>query len=345
MAKKQKRYSKEQVNETDRSKALELTLKNIEKDFGKGAVMKLGDKAALDIDVISTSSISIDNALGVGGLPRGRIIEMFGPESSGKTTLALHCVAECQKTGGIAAYIDAEHALDPVYAKALGVNIDDLIISQPDTGEQALEIAEALIRSGAIDIIVVDSVAALVTKAEIEGEMGDSHIALQARLMSQALKKLAGIVNRSNATMIFINQLRTNVGIAYGNPEVTPGGRALKFYATMRIEIRRGEAIKTGKEIQGYRTRIKVVKNKVAPPFKTAEVDLMFGEGISKEGDLVDMATNFDIIKKAGAWYSYNGEKIGQGRDKAKIFLKENPDIAEHIREQVVECLKSPEKA
>ena len=344
MAKKQKRYSKETVNETDKTKALELTLKNIEKDFGKGAVMKLGDKAALDIDVISTSSISIDRALGVGGLPRGRIIEMFGPESSGKTTLALHCVAECQKGGGIAAYIDAEHALDPVYAKALGVNIDDLIISQPDTGEQALEIAEALIRSGAIDILVVDSVAALVTKAEIEGEMGDSHIALQARLMSQALKKLAGIVNRSNATMIFINQLRTNVGISYGNPEVTPGGRALKFYATMRIEIRRGEPIKTGKDIHGYRTRIKVVKNKVAPPFKTAEVDLLFGEGISKEGDLVDMAADFDIIKKAGAWYSYNGEKIGQGRDKAKMFLKENPELADHIREQIMERLNGTEE-
>ncbi|MCQ4796236.1 recombinase RecA [Anaerofustis stercorihominis] len=321
----------------DKEKALELAMRNIESNFGKGAVMKLGDKPAVTIDAISTSSISLDAALGVGGLPRGRIIEVYGPESSGKTTVALHVVAEAQKAGGVAAFIDAEHALDPIYAEALGVNIDELIVSQPDTGEQALEITEALVRSAAVDVVVVDSVAALVPKAEIEGDMGDSHVGLQARLMSQALRKLAGAINKSNTTAVFINQLREKVGIMFGNPEVTPGGRALKFYSSVRLEVRRIDSIKNGQEIIGNRTKVKVVKNKVAPPFKIAEFDIMYGKGISREGDIVDMAAKYGIIKKAGAWYSYNDEKIGQGRDKAKQFLADNPEIAEHIEKLVLD--------
>lgn len=321
----------------DKEKALELAMKNIESSFGKGAIMKLGDKPAVTIDTISTSSISLDAALGVGGLPRGRIIEIYGPESSGKTTVALHVVAEEQKAGGVAAFIDAEHALDPVYAEALGVNIDELIVSQPDTGEQALEITEALVRSSAIDVVVVDSVAALVPKAEIEGDMGDSHVGLQARLMSQALRKLAGAINKSNTTAIFINQLREKVGVMFGNPEVTPGGRALKFYSSVRLEVRRVDSIKSGQDIIGNRTKVKVVKNKVAPPFKIAEFDIMYGKGISREGDIVDMAAKYGIIKKAGAWYSYQDEKIGQGRDKAKQFLKDNPETAKIIENLVLD--------
>ncbi|MCR2032108.1 recombinase RecA [Anaerofustis stercorihominis] len=321
----------------DKEKALELAMRNIESNFGKGAVMKLGDKPTVTIDAISTSSISLDAALGVGGLPRGRIIEVYGPESSGKTTVALHVVAEAQKAGGVAAFIDAEHALDPIYAEALGVNIDELIVSQPDTGEQALEITEALVRSAAVDVVVVDSVAALVPKAEIEGDMGDSHVGLQARLMSQALRKLAGAINKSNTTAVFINQLREKVGIMFGNPEVTPGGRALKFYSSVRLEVRRIDSIKNGQDIIGNRTKVKVVKNKVAPPFKIAEFDIMYGKGISREGDIVDMAAKYGIIKKAGAWYSYNDEKIGQGRDKAKQFLADNPEIAEHIEKLVLD--------
>ncbi len=321
----------------DKEKALELAMKNIESNFGKGAIMKLGDKPAVAIDTISTSSISLDAALGVGGLPRGRIIEIYGPESSGKTTVALHVVAEAQKAGGVAAFIDAEHALDPVYAEALGVNIDELIVSQPDTGEQALEITEALVRSSAVDVVVVDSVAALVPKAEIEGDMGDSHVGLQARLMSQALRKLAGAINKSNTTAIFINQLREKVGVMFGNPEVTPGGRALKFYSSVRLEVRRVDSIKSGQDIIGNRTKVKVVKNKVAPPFKIAEFDIMYGKGISREGDIVDMAAKYGIIKKAGAWYSYQDEKIGQGRDKAKQFLKDNPETAKIIENLVLD--------
>ncbi|EDS71707.1 RecA protein [Anaerofustis stercorihominis DSM 17244] len=328
---------KVKVMNPDKEKALELAMRNIESNFGKGAVMKLGDKPAVTIDAISTSSISLDAALGVGGLPRGRIIEVYGPESSGKTTVALHVVAEAQKAGGVAAFIDAEHALDPIYAEALGVNIDELIVSQPDTGEQALEITEALVRSAAVDVVVVDSVAALVPKAEIEGDMGDSHVGLQARLMSQALRKLAGAINKSNTTAVFINQLREKVGIMFGNPEVTPGGRALKFYSSVRLEVRRIDSIKNGQEIIGNRTKVKVVKNKVAPPFKIAEFDIMYGKGISREGDIVDMAAKYGIIKKAGAWYSYNDEKIGQGRDKAKQFLADNPEIAEHIEKLVLD--------
>lgn len=321
----------------DKEKALELAMRNIESNFGKGAVMKLGDKPTVTIDAISTSSISLDAALGVGGLPRGRIIEVYGPESSGKTTVALHVVAEAQKAGGVAAFIDAEHALDPVYAEALGVNIDELIVSQPDTGEQALEITEALVRSSAIDVVVVDSVAALVPKAEIEGDMGDSHVGLQARLMSQALRKLAGAINKSNTTAIFINQLREKVGVMFGNPEVTPGGRALKFYSSVRLEVRRIDSIKSGQDIIGNRTKVKVVKNKVAPPFKVAEFDIMYGKGISREGDIVDMAAKYGIIKKAGAWYSYNDEKIGQGRDRAKQFLVDNPETAKIIENLVLD--------
>lgn len=321
----------------DKEKALELAMKNIESNFGKGAIMKLGDKPAVAIDTISTSSISLDAALGVGGLPRGRIIEIYGPESSGKTTVALHVVAEAQKAGGVAAFIDAEHALDPVYAEALGVNIDELIVSQPDTGEQALEITEALVRSSAVDVVVVDSVAALVPKAEIEGDMGDSHVGLQARLMSQALRKLAGAINKSNTTAIFINQLREKVGVMFGNPEVTPGGRALKFYSSVRLEVRRVDSIKSGQDIIGNRTKVKVVKNKVAPPFKIAEFDIMYGKGISREGDIVDMAAKYGIIKKAGAWYSYQDEKIGQGRDRAKQFLKDNPETAKIIENLVLD--------
>lgn len=320
----------------DKDKALELTIKNLEKQFGQGSIMRLGDHASdMDIDVISTSSLGLDIALGIGGVPRGRIVEIYGPESSGKTTVALHISAEAQKAGGIAAFIDVEHALDPVYAKALGVDIDNLIVSQPDTGEQALEIVEALVRSGAIDIVVIDSVAALVPRAEIEGEMGDQHIGLQARLMSQALRKLAGAISKSNCCAIFINQLREKVGIMFGNPEVTPGGRALKFYASVRLEVRRVEIIKQGTEMIGSRTKVKVVKNKVAPPFKTADFDIMYGKGISKEGDVLDIAVECEVVDKSGAWYSYNGERMGQGRENAKTYLKDNPLIRDEIAQKV----------
>lgn len=315
----------------DKDKALEAVMADIEKQFGKGAIMKLGSESHMEIEVTPSGSIALDVALGVGGFPKGRIIEVFGPESSGKTTIALQAVAEVQKRGGRAAYIDAEHALDPVYAKNLGVNIDELLLSQPDTGEQALEICEALVRSNAVAIVVIDSVAALVPQAEIEGEMGDSHVGLQARLMSQALRKLSGIINKTNTTAIFINQLREKVGVMFGNPETTPGGRALKFYASVRLDVRRGEQIKVGDSVIGNRTNIKVVKNKVAPPFKSASVDMMYGEGISREGELCDIASDLGIVEKSGAWYSYNGEKIGQGKENTKIFLKNNPEIAEEI--------------
>jgi recombination protein RecA len=324
---------------SDRRAALDIALKQIEKQFGKGSIMKLGEASAnMNIETVPTGSIALDIALGVGGLPRGRIVEIYGPESSGKTTVALHAVAEVQKRGGQAAFIDAEHALDPVYARNLGVNIDELLISQPDTGEQALEIAEALVRSGAVDVIVVDSVAALVPKNELEGEMGDSHVGLQARLMSQALRKLAGAISKSKTIAIFINQLREKVGVMFGNPETTTGGRALKFYASVRLEVRRGEALKVGNEVVGHRTKIKVVKNKVAPPFKQADVDIMFGEGISREGSLIDIATELDIIQKSGAWYSYNEERLGQGRENAKQFLKEHPELTEEIERKVREA-------
>ena len=321
--------------EQEKLNALNQALGKIEKEFGKGSVMKLGEATSMAIDVISTGSIGLDIAVGIGGLPKGRIIEVYGPESSGKTTVALHTVAEAQKQGGIAAFIDAEHALDPVYAKALGVDIDNLIISQPDTGEQALEIAEALIRSGAIDIIVVDSVAALVPRAEIEGDMGDSHVGLQARLMSQALRKLTGSIKKSNCVAIFINQLREKVGIMFGNPETTTGGRALKFYSSVRLDVRKIDTIKQGDKVLGSRTRVKVVKNKVAPPFKQAEFDIMYGEGISKVGYLLDIASDIDIVKKSGAWYSYNDTKLGQGRENVKKFLQDNPDLIKEIDEKV----------
>ena len=321
--------------EQEKLNALNQALGKIEKECGKGSVMKLGEATSMAIDVISTGSIGLDIAVGIGGLPKGRIIEVYGPESSGKTTVALHTVAEAQKQGGIAAFIDAEHALDPVYAKALGVDIDNLIISQPDTGEQALEIAEALIRSGAIDIIVVDSVAALVPRAEIEGDMGDSHVGLQARLMSQALRKLTGSIKKSNCVAIFINQLREKVGIMFGNPETTTGGRALKFYSSVRLDVRKIDTIKQGDKVLGSRTRVKVVKNKVAPPFKQAEFDIMYGEGISKVGDLLDIASDIDIVKKSGAWYSYNDTKLGQGRENVKKFLQDNPDLIKEIDEKV----------
>ncbi|MCH7321009.1 recombinase RecA [Solibacillus sp. MA9] len=312
-----------------------MALKQIEKQFGKGSVMKLGENTDRKIETSSSGSIAIDAALGVGGYPRGRIVEIYGPESSGKTTVTLHAIAEIQANGGTAAFIDAEHALDPVYAQKLGVNIDELLLAQPDTGEQALEIAEALVRSGAIDIIVIDSVAALVPKAEIEGEMGDSHMGLQARLMSQALRKLSGVINKSNTLAIFINQVREKIGVMFGNPETTTGGRALKFYSSIRLEVRRGEAIKQGTEIVGNKTKIKVVKNKVAPPFRTAEVDIMYGEGISKEGEIVDIGAELEIIQKSGSWYSYNNERIGQGRENVKAFLKENPAIREEVAEKI----------
>ena len=313
---------------TEKAAALETALAQIEKQFGKGAVMRLGQNQAMQVEAISTGSLSLDLALGIGGLPRGRIVEIYGPESSGKTTLALHCIAEGQKDGGNAAFIDVEHALDPVYARALGVDVDSLLVSQPDTGEQALEIAEALIRSGAIDVIVIDSVAALVPRAEIEGEMGDSHVGLQARLMSQALRKLAGAISKSSCVAIFINQLREKVGVVYGNPEVTPGGRALKFYSSVRLEIRKIETLKSGSEQIGTRTRAKVVKNKIAPPFREAEFDVMYGRGISRTGELIDLAAKLDVIQKSGAWFSYKQTRLGQGRDNVKTFL-ENPDNAE----------------
>ncbi|MCU5802838.1 recombinase RecA [Clostridioides difficile] len=319
----------------EKLKALNEALGKIEKDFGKGSVMKLGEVTSMSIDVISTGAIGLDIAIGIGGLPRGRIVEVYGPESSGKTTVALSCVASAQKDGGIAAFIDAEHALDPVYAKALGVDVDNLIISQPDTGEQALEIAEALIRSGAIDIIVIDSVAALVPKAEIDGDMGDSHVGLQARLMSQALRKLTGSIKKSNCVAIFINQLREKVGIMFGNPETTTGGRALKFYSSVRLDVRKIDTIKQGDKVIGSRTRVKVVKNKVAPPFKQAEFDIMYGEGISKIGDLLDIAADVDIVKKSGSWYSYNDTKLGQGRENVKKFLEDNLDLTTEIDEKV----------
>ena len=320
----------------EKMKALDAALAQIEKQYGKGSVMKLGDQSAnMGIDVVPTGSLSLDLALGLGGMPRGRIIEIYGPESSGKTTVALHVVAEVQKMGGIAGFIDAEHALDPTYAAHIGVDIDNLYISQPDNGEQALEITETMVRSGAVDVIIVDSVAALVPKAEIDGEMGDSHVGLHARLMSQALRKLTGIISKSNCVVIFINQLREKVGVMFGNPETTTGGRALKFYASVRLDVRRIETLKVGGEVVGNRTRVKVVKNKVAPPFKEAEFDIMFGKGISKEGDILDLAVLHDIINKAGAWYSYNGERIGQGRENVKIFLKDHPEICEEIEKKV----------
>ena len=325
------------TTEEEKKKALQTALEQIEKKFGKGAVMKLGQAAAMNVDAISTGSIGLDLALGIGGVPKGRIIEVFGPESSGKTTVALQVIAQAQKKGGDAAFIDVEHALDPVYAKALGVDIDGLLVSQPDTGEQALEITEALVRSGAIDVIVIDSVAAMTTQAEIEGDMGQSHVGLQARLMSQALRKLTSVISRSNCVAIFINQVREKIGVMYGNPETTPGGRALKFYSSVRIEVRRAEVIKDGTEIIGNRTKCKVVKNKVAPPFKEAEFDIMYGTGISHEGELLDMAVDMKIINKSGSWFSYKGERLGQGRDNIKIYLKQNPAVCDEIEKLVME--------
>ncbi|WP_405102052.1 recombinase RecA [Oceanobacillus sp. FSL H7-0719] len=320
---------------SERKQALDMALRQIEKQFGKGSIMKLGEQGTQKIATIPSGSLALDVALGIGGYPKGRVIEIYGPESSGKTTVALHAIAEAQKQGGQAAFIDAEHALDPTYARALGVNTDELLLSQPDTGEQALEITEALVRSGAVDIIVVDSVAALVPKAEIEGEMGDSHMGLQARLMSQALRKLSGAINKSKATAIFINQVREKIGVMFGNPETTPGGRALKFYSSVRLEVRRAETLKQGNEMIGNRARIKVVKNKVAPPFKQAEVDIMYGEGISKEGEILDVGAELDIVQKSGAWYSYNGERLGQGRENSKQFLSENPEIMNEIHQAI----------
>ena len=319
----------------EKRKALEVAMSQIEKQFGKGSVMKLGEYKAMEVEAIPTGALSLDIALGIGGVPRGRIIEVFGPESSGKTTLALHIIAEAQKTGGEAAFIDAEHALDPVYAKKLGVDIDNLIVSQPDTGEQALEITEALVRSGALDVIVVDSVAALVPKAEIDGEMGDSHMGLQARLMSQALRKLAGAINKSKTVLIFINQLREKIGVMFGNPETTTGGRALKFYASVRMDIRKTEMLKQDGQVIGNRVRVKVIKNKVAPPFREAEFDVMYGKGISKVGNILDMAVNLDIVEKSGAWFSYNGQRISQGRENAKRYLEEHPDVMDEIEKKV----------
>lgn len=324
----------------DKNKALETALSQIEKQFGKGAVMRLGQNEHMNVCHVGTGSLGLDIALGIGGLPRGRIIEIYGPESSGKTTLSLHCIAEGQKDGGNVAFIDVEHALDPVYAEALGVDIDNLLVAQPDTGEDALEIAEALIRSGAIDVLVVDSVAALVPKAEIEGEMGDSHVGLQARLMSQALRKLAGAINKSNCVAIFINQLREKVGVIYGNPEVTPGGRALKFYSSVRLEVRKAEAIKVNGEVIGNRTKVKVVKNKIAPPFKEVFFDIMYGQGISRIGELIDLAVDTDVINKAGAWFSYGETRLGQGRDKVKLLLEENEELAKEIEEKVLANLE-----
>ncbi len=346
MANKEKNEKSDQKvvsvsDNAEKRKALEVALGQIEKQFGKGSIMKLGDQTHLNVEAIPTGALSLDIALGIGGVPRGRIIEIYGPESSGKTTVALHMIAEAQKMGGIAAFIDAEHALDPVYAKKLGVNLDELYISQPDTGEQALEITEELVRSGAIDIVVVDSVAALVPKAEIDGDMGDTHVALQARLMSQALRKLAGVLSKSKTVAVFINQLREKVGIMFGNPETTPGGRALKFYASVRMEIRRSEQLKDNGEIIGNRVKVKVVKNKVAPPFRECEFDIMYGEGISRTGNILDIAVNMDLIEKAGAWFSYEGNRIAQGRDNAKKYLDNNPDVCEEIEKKIRENLMS----
>ncbi|MBQ2422819.1 MAG: recombinase RecA, partial [Clostridia bacterium] len=328
-----------------RQEALTTALAQIEKKYGKGSVMRMGENTTMNVEAISTGSIALDMALGVGGVPRGRIIEIYGPESSGKTTIALHVVAEAQKLGGDAAYIDVEHALDPVYARNLGVDIDSLLVSQPDAGEQALDIAESLIRSGAIDVIVIDSVAALVTRAEIEGDMGDSHVGVQARLMSQALRKMTSAISKSNCVVIFINQLREKVGVVYGNPEVTPGGKALKFYSSVRIDIRRAETLKSGTEMIGSHTKAKVVKNKVASPFKTAEFDIMYGKGISAEGEILDLAVQFDIVKKSGAWFYYNEERIGQGRDNVKRTLEEKPEFTAKLKELVIEAMKSKREA
>lgn len=322
---------------SERKQALDMALRQIEKQFGKGSIMKLGEQEGQTVSTVPSGSLAVDIALGVGGYPRGRIVEVYGPESSGKTTVALHAIAEAQRQGGQAAFIDAEHALDPVYAQKLGVNIDELLLSQPDTGEQALEIAEALVRSGAVDIIVVDSVAALVPKAEIEGEMGDSHVGLQARLMSQALRKLSGAINKSKTIAVFINQIREKVGVMFGNPETTPGGRALKFYSSVRLEVRRAESLKKGNDMIGNKAKIKVVKNKVAPPFKQAEVDIMYGEGISKEGEILDIGSDLDIVQKSGAWYSFNGDRLGQGRENAKQFLRENEDVYQQINAKIRE--------
>ena len=346
MAKKDSNKSTQDVSkkvDSERAKALDAALMQIEKQFGKGAVMRLGEQTGMVVDVIPTGALTLDLALGVGGLPKGRIIEIYGPEASGKTTVALHAVAEAQKQGGTAAFIDAEHALDPVYAAKIGVNIDELIVSQPDTGEQALEITEALVRSGAVDVVVIDSVAALVPKAEIDGEMGDSHVGLQARLMSQALRKLAGIISKSSTVCIFINQLREKVGVMFGNPETTPGGRALKFYSSVRLDVRRVESLRNGGEVIGNHTRVKVVKNKVAPPFREAEFDIMYGEGISKEGCIIDLAVDKDIMEKSGSWFAYNGQKIGQGKDNAKTYLKEHPEMRDEIEEKIRASLSGKE--
>jgi recombination protein RecA len=324
----------------EREKALDMALSQIEKQFGKGSIMKMGEHAGVGVEAISTGAMALDLALGIGGLPRGRVVEIFGPESSGKSTLALHVVAEAQRNGGICAYIDAEHALDPVYAKAIGVDIDEMLISQPDTGEQGLEIADMLIRSGAIDVVVIDSVAALTPRAEIEGEMGDTHVGLQARLMSQALRKLTGTLAKSNTIAVFINQLREKIGISYGSPEVTPGGRALKFYSSIRLEIRRIETIKDGAEMIGNRTRVKVVKNKCAPPFRSAEFDIVYGKGISREGSILDVAVDFGIVKKSGAWYTYEGEQLGQGRENAKQFLRSTPEMLVELDERIRELVR-----
>ena len=333
---------------TERDKALDMALGQIERQFGKGAIMKMGDAAAQKVDVISTGALSLDLALGIGGVPRGRIVEIYGPESSGKTSLSLHIVAEAQRNGGIAAFIDAEHALDPVYAKAIGVDVDELLISQPDTGEQALEIADMLIRSGALDVLVIDSVAALVPRAEIEGEMGDTHVGLQARLMSQALRKLAGNLNKSRTTAVFINQLREKIGVMFGSPETTPGGRALKFYSSVRLDIRRIETLKEGTEGVGNRVRVKVAKNKMAPPFRKAEFDIMFGQGISREGSLLDIAVDEGVVRKSGAWFTFDDDQLGQGRENAKRFLRENPEIAMQLQDKVYQAvglIESPETA
>lgn len=333
--KKEKPQVKRITDAEEKKKALETAISVIEQKYGKGAIMKLGSNSTMDIEAIPTGSMTLDLALGIGGIPRGRIVELYGPESSGKTTVALHCIAETQKMGGEVAFIDVEHALDPVYAAKLGVDIDNLLVSQPDSGEQALEIAEALARSGAIDCIVIDSVAAMVTKAEIEGDMGDTHVGQLARLMSQAMRKLTAVLSKSNCAAIFINQIREKIGVIYGNPETTPGGRALKFYASVRMDVRKGEAIKNGSEIIGNRTRVKIVKNKVAPPFKECEFDIMYGEGISRTGEVLDLAVDLGVVKKGGAWFSYNDEKLGQGRDNAKIFLKEHPDTMKEIEEKI----------